>query len=239
MDYYQRLFNTVRPMVNKRSGLPNFEEVKNLLESEWSKNYMLGVNAYQQKNYQSAVSYLDKAIQENQSQSFLYYTRANIKEDSGDASGAIADYKKSLELSGNDWYTTYNQIAINFLNKKDFTDALKAFDIAIELKANLKDKGINENLLPYLQDGVVLRVDSEKMYTNRANVKLSLRDFQGCYNDCVKAIELNPEYANSYFILGLLYLTIEQTENAYKALKIAEAKGHNMATNVINRFFNA
>jgi Tfp pilus assembly protein PilF len=62
------------------------------------------------------------------------------------------------------------------------------------------------------------------MYTNRVNVKLSLHDFQGCSDDCQKAISVNPEYSNSYFILGLLFLTVEQQNNAFKAFKVAESR---------------
>jgi len=209
-----------------------------MTESEWVKNLFRGINSYKLKDYSNAIRFLDKAIQENSANQHLFQVRANIKEDSGDTIGAINDYKKALYISGRDWYAIYNQIAINYLNRKEFKNALKAFDISIELKNKLISEGFDENILPYLQNGVVNRVDFEKMYTNRANVKLSLQDFQGCADDCTKAIEINPNYSNSYFIFGLLFLTVEQMENAYKLLQMAENKGHNQAGKIIQQYFN-
>ena len=237
MDNYQRLFNETRPVKTDRITFPNSDELKKMTESEWMKNLKLAVNAYQEKNYSIALKYIDYAIQENSNHQHLYNVRANIKEDSGNTLDAINDYKKALYISGSDWYATYNQIAINYLNRKEFNKALIAFDIAIELKTKLGNDGINENVMPYILDGVVNRVDFEKMFTNRANVKLSLQDFQGCADDCQKAISANPEYSNSYFIFGLLFLTVEQHDNALKAFKFAESKGHSQAKNIINQYF--
>jgi tetratricopeptide (TPR) repeat protein len=198
---------------------------------------MRAVDAHREKNYSIAIKYINNAIQENSDHHHLYNVRANIQEDAGNALAAINDYKKALYVSGSDWYASYNQIAINYLNRKEFNRALIAFDIAIELKTKLENDGINENVMPYIVDGVVSRVDSEKMFTNRANVKLSLQDFQGCVDDCQKAVFANPEYSNSYFILGLLFMTVGQQDDALKAFKVADSKGHPQAKNIINQYF--
>jgi len=237
MDNYQLLFNETRPNSKKTMSLPSTENLDKFVHSNWVKNLHKGVNLYKQSNYVEAITYLDKSIHENPNNQFLFKVRANIKEENNDPNGAILDYKKALYISGSDWYSIYNQIAINFLNKKDFQNALNAFDISINLKNKLKEDNIDENLLPYIIDGVVNRIDYEKMYTNRANVKLSLKDYQGCADDCATAIEINPDYSNSYFIYGLLFLTVDQNENAYKILKLAESKGHKQATNLLKQYF--
>lgn len=237
MDNYQRLFTESRPQRSDKITLPNSDDLKKNIESEWIKCLYQAVRLSEQKDFLNAVRLIDKAIQENGENPNLYKVRANIKEKSGDSLGAILDYKKSLYISGSDWYAIYNQIAINFMNRKEFKSALTAFNIAIELKIKLKEERIEENVMPYLLNGVVTRIDFERMYTNRANVKMSLQDFQGCADDCELAIDANPEYSNSYFIYGLLFLTVEQNENAYKALRMAENKGHNQATIVLNQFF--
>lgn len=236
MDNYKKLFKENRPEINNTIKLPNPDEINLILNSEWLRNKILAVNAYQQRNYKDALLFIDKAIQDESNNSRLYKIRANIKEDCGDSASAISDYKKALFFGG-DWYATYNQIAINFLNLKKFPDALTAFDIAINLKIELSQEGLSEDIYPYIIDGVVERVDFEKIYTNRANVKLNLEDYQGCADDCNEAIIANPDYSNSYFIFGLLFLTINEDNNAYKLLKVAEEKGHNQATGIINEYF--
>lgn len=236
MDNYQRLFNEARPQKTDRLFLPNQVDVKKMIDSEWLQDLLNGVTFYQRKEYQTAIKYLDRAIQQKSDNHHLYEVRANIKEDSSDILGAINDYKKSLYISGSDWYATYNQIAINFLNIKDFNRALIAFDIAIELKDDLKNRGIDENTMPYFMDGVVTRVDLERIYSNRANTKLSLLDYKGCGDDCIRAIEINPEYSNSYFVFGLMFLAVEQYDNAYKVFKAAESKGHQQASLILQQF---
>ncbi len=238
MDNYQRLFNEIRPVKIKKGIInPNEVDFNNLVNSEWMKNQFKGMDAYKQKNYNNAISFIDKAIQENPQNSFLYNLRASYKEDLGDFNGAIEDFKKALYISGNDWYATYNQIAINYLNLKDFQNSLKAFDIAIELKINIQEEGNDEKVIPNNLYGVVMKIDYERMYTNRANVKLSLEDFGGCDEDCRKAIEINPDYTNSYVIFGLLCLRFDQKDGAYKAFKTAEDLGNKMVTGLINKFF--
>ncbi len=237
MDNFQRLFNEVRPQRSGGMQVVKLDDLKGMLEAEWLKNLLKAVSAYGMKDYDLAISFIDKAISENKDHQHLYKVRANIKEEVGDAEGAILDYKMSLYISGEDWYATYNQIAINYLNKKEFQRALIAFDIAIEAKRSLQSEDIDEDLLPNAHHGVVMRVAFERMYTNRANVKLSLKDFQGCADDCAVAIDINPEYSNSYFIYALLFLTVNQNENAYNAFKIAESKGHKLATAALKQYF--
>jgi tetratricopeptide (TPR) repeat protein len=137
MDYYQKLFNETRPQKTDQIIIIKSEDINNMTESEWVKNLFRGINSYKLKDYSNAIRFLDKAIQENSANQHLFQVRANIKEDSGDTIGAINDYKKALYISGRDWYAIYNQIAINYLNRKEFKNALKAFDISIELKNKL------------------------------------------------------------------------------------------------------
>jgi len=237
MDYYQRIFNETRPVTVGR-GLPANQDLKEMIDSEWLRTFFRGIKSYEQQNLNAALNYLDQAISGNNNDNpHLFMVRANIKEDMSNFNGAIADYKKALFISGSDWYATYNQIAINFLNMKNFFKALTAFDIAIELKLQLVNDKLDESILPYTQDGVVIRVDFERIYTNRANVKLSLKDFVGCEKDSKNAIVANPDYSNAYFILGLLYINLARNDQAYKYFKLAQAKGHPHATNILNQYF--
>lgn len=237
MDNYSRLFNESRPLRVETDGKINInpEEINKMVNSEWLKNKELGVKAYKEQNYTNAIHFLSKAIQENPNNSHLYSVRANIKEDSGDLNGAINDFKKALFI-GNDWYATYNQIAQNYYKIQEFRNALIAFDIAIELKKQTESEGL-ENNLSDLMDGVVIREKFEIIYTNRATIKLNLKDYQGCEKDCRKAIEVNPNYSNSYFILGVLFLTLEHMSSANEFLKIAANKGNSQAINLLNQYF--
>jgi tetratricopeptide (TPR) repeat protein len=155
----------------------------------------------------------------------LFEVRAKFKEDSGDAEGAIQDYKTSLHYR-NDAYNIYNQIALNYFRLKQFEKALLAFNIAIELKDNHEKQGLSDDLVPLFVDGAVQKVPKEVMLSNRANAKLNLGDFQGCLDDCDMAIEINPDYSNSYFVAGIMFLQVNQPNSALGALKEAERLGN-------------
>jgi tetratricopeptide (TPR) repeat protein len=236
MENYQKLFNQERPQKEKNLDFGNLSELEKNLKSEWNSELQKGLNAHNEKNYPMAITFLNKAIELKSDNPNLYKIRAKIKEDSEDTNGAISDYKKSLYISS-DIYTTYNQIGINYTKRKEFDKALIAFNIAIEQKFEIQQNGIDESLIPYIQDAIVMKVDYEKMFTNRANVKMSLQDYEGCADDCNSAIKINPEYSNSYFVFGMLFLTVEQNDNALKLLKIAESKGHKHASKLISQFF--
>jgi tetratricopeptide (TPR) repeat protein len=122
---------------------------------------------------------------------------------------------------------------LNFLKLKQFEKSLQAFDIAIELKEMLNES----DLLPSNIDGVVKKVAVERIYANRANVKLSLKDFTGCLNDCQTSIKLNPNYSTSYFILGLLFVEVNQENDAIQAFEVAEQLGHQQAGAAMKHFF--
>jgi tetratricopeptide (TPR) repeat protein len=188
-----------------------------------------GTDQYR-SDYSSPLNYFDHAL--------VLSIHANRKEKSGDHSGAINDYKESLRFDERDWYITYNQIAINYLMLEQFEKARVAFDIAIELKEELLTSGVDEIDIPYSASGVVTKVSRERMYANRAKVRLILGDYRGCLDDCNKAIELNPYFSNSYFITGLLYLHIDQLEDAYQALDQADSLGHPQALLVIQKLIS-
>jgi tetratricopeptide (TPR) repeat protein len=236
MDNFERLFNDKRKnFSDKNSSSPSLLDMQNMVNSEWMKLLIMGVNYYQDKNYPSAIIYLNKAIELEKNNQHLYYVRASIKEDSGDPNGAISDYKEGLNIAGSDWYATYNQIAINFLNSRNFEKALLAFDIAAALKEEVTNRGLDESVNPYVVDGVVVKVDFERIYTNRAIAKLNLRDFQGCLDDCNKAIKANPSYSHSYLIAGKLLAIVGQKNQSLDALRKAQELGNPSAANLMQQ----
>lgn len=168
----------------------------------------------------------------------LLSIEANKKEKFRNYAGAINDYKESLRVDPKDWYITYNQIAVNYLMLEQFEKSRVAFDIAIELKEKWHRSGIDETDIPYTASGMVTKVSGERMYSNRAKVRLILGDYQGCLDDCHRAIEMNPYFSNSYFIMGLLFMHLDELENAYQALDQADSLGHPQALLVLQQLIS-
>ncbi|MCK6612520.1 MAG: hypothetical protein L6Q78_15950 [Bacteroidia bacterium] len=236
MDYFKKLTGQERksPFKDKKN-LPNADEIKKLMNTDSWQLQNLAVGHYNAKEYQSALTHINKAIQSDRENHHLYYIRASIKEDSGDFQGAITDYIEGLDISHEDWYATYNQIAVNCLNLKQFPTALAAFDIAIELKNKITAEGVNESIMPYVADAVVIKVDFERIYTNRANAKFNLGDYQGCMDDCNSAIKANPKYSSSYLLAGILLAEVGQKDQALDVLNKALQLGNANAANIIKQ----
>ena len=229
MDNFERLFGETREKKSSSHSLESLrKEFEDLMTSGWYKLMKQGVKFSESGDYQNALDCINFAIKQKPKHYHLLQVRAKIQENSGNPSEAIQDYKESLIVSGSDSYSVYNQIAINFLYQQKFEKAIASFDIAIELKKGLISAGIIEESIwdSSTVDGVVIYVPFEKMYINRANAKMSLENYQGSFEDCMSAIEANPEYSNSFYVLGLLYFNINQEEKALESFNKAHDLGH-------------
>ncbi|MBE6346690.1 MAG: tetratricopeptide repeat protein [Lentimicrobiaceae bacterium] len=72
-----------------------------------------------------------------------------------------------------------------------------------------------------------IRLDSQnhEAYFYRGCAKYNIFQKEDAVNDYLKTIELNPEYLQAYFNLGLYYRSINDHDMACYYFKIAEDKG--------------
>jgi tetratricopeptide (TPR) repeat protein len=141
----------------------------------------------------------------------LYLLKGTYLHELNDFSEALQYYAMYLDLSCDEDYIVYHQIGVCQQELKMWGGAFNAYSIAIELKEDLiRTHGISrmpleklDTLSPHSKDGVVVNVKLERMYANRANVRLAYGDPGGCIADCNVAIELNPNYGYAYFVRGM------------------------------------
>ena len=72
--------------------------------------------------------------------------------------------------------------------------------------------------------------------TNRANVKLSLKNYQRAIDDYSNAIKYRPDLAEAYYNRALTLLFVDEPKLACKDLSIAGELGIREAYNVIKRY---
>ena len=140
----------------------------------------LGVTFHQQREYDQAIEYYDKAIELNPQHTGAYNNRGLAKVDSGDLQGAIADYGKAIELNPQ-LVEAYNNRGNAKSDSGDLRGAIADYDKAIELNPQLAEA-----------------------YYNRGAAKVALDDQQGAIADYDKAIELNPQFAAAYYNRGIV-----------------------------------
>jgi tetratricopeptide (TPR) repeat protein len=232
MDYYKILFEEEKNIVEYQSiDFYSFLEL-NDEKPNWYINLEKCLIAHDIDEYNMALPYINKAIEEMPSNSHLYDIKANTLEKLLDFDGAIIEHKNSLIISREDRHTTYDNLGMCFLNLKDYLKAKIAFDISINIKL------INNDHIKYpeILDRFIPNIKLEHSYVNRASALLGLSEYQECVNDCTKATELDPEYSNAYFILGMVYLMIEESNNASHFFRIADSLGHKKAKSILNQF---
>lgn len=79
-------------------------------------------------------------------------------------------------------------------------------------------------------------IQKEKIFSNRAIVKSTLGDSLGAIADCGKAISINSNYPNPYFIRGVEFFKSNQLDKAKSDLLKASSLGYALAAQVLQQF---
>lgn len=109
-----------------------------------------------------------------------------------------------------------DEIATNFKNQgndaykaKDYRSAVEFYTKGIDAKCGIKE------------------IDS-KLYLNRAQVNLVLKNYRRCINDCKKALENDPTLIKAYFRMAKAFLSLGKYQDLCEAaqfgLKVAHDK---------------
>ena len=140
-----------------------------------------------------------------------YYNKASAKSGLEDNYGAIADYSKAIELSPK-FSMAYNNRGWSKFKLTNYSEALIDVNKSIELDS-----------LNWVA------------YDSRQEIKFVLNDFDGCIKDCEKAISINSKVANSYFILGKVYMAKANKTKACTNCSIAGELGKKEAYELISK----
>ncbi|PPS23142.1 tetratricopeptide repeat protein [Brachyspira murdochii] len=178
----------------------------------------------------------------------LYKHRGDVKTDLNMYDDAIEDYKKALKLNPNyieakkaleeadrklkeynlnKSFDNYYIEGVNYYNKKQFEDALKTLNKAIELDPNKAKAylyrgvsqlvmGRNEEAIKDFDKAIELDPNYPKFYLYRGHSKNLLKKYEEAVKDFDKAIELDSNYAKAYMYRGVSKLGLNKYEEAIK-----------------------
>lgn len=133
-----------------------------------------GLTFQQQREYEKAIDYYDKALEFKPPLAKAYNNRGLAKFVLGDHQGAISDYSKAIKQNPR-YADAYNNRgnAKNYLG--DHQDAISDYDKAIKYNPQ-----------------------SAEAYNNRGVAKRALGNYQGAIADHSKALKQNPRFAEAY-----------------------------------------
>ena len=169
---------------------------------------------YNVKNYQGALSDLNKSIELNPNSFMSFYNRANIKHKLKDFKGSINDCNKAIEIIPN-FVLAYNIRGLSKIKIKDYNGAISDFTKAIEIDINCA-----------------------YAYNGRGLVKASLKDIDGAINDFDKAIEIDPKNELFYVSRGGIKYFSDLKKEGCEDFQKAKELGFSDSQILINKFCN-
>jgi len=159
--------------------------------------YYLGNVAREQKKYEQAVGYFQKALQVDPEFFEAHYNLGKIYAILGQSREALGQFKKARELNPQD-PDTYINIGVELSNLGQRDEALKMYEKALELDP-----------------------DSYLVYSNIGVEYTALGDYEKAELYHKKALALNSFYGDGWYNLACTYARTNELEKSLTALNRA------------------
>lgn len=169
-----------------------YEKIIQLVPQHADALHLLGVVAYQRRQYQISVDLIGKAIVLAPTLADAFYNRGNALTELDRLEDAIRDYEKAIALKPN--------YASAFYNRGNALAKLKRYNDAIE----------------DYNKAVALRPNHALTLNNRGIALAELRRLDDAVNDYDKAIALEPNYAGAFNNRGSTLTELKRLENAVR-----------------------
>ena len=194
-------------------------------------NYLLGAVAIQQKEWQTAIGLLGKAINVNPGNPAFYYNRGLAHYGMQNLEAAIQDYGLAIAKKP-DYIEAYLNRGVAEQEMLLFEAAIESYDKAIALNPRNISAYSNrsvalckllrfEESIASCEIAIALSPGFAEAHFNRGNALQELKRFDAAVLSYQTAIDLNPRYAKAHLNLGVCRLKLKQYEAALLSLQSA------------------
>jgi len=166
------------------------------LSSKVKKEYVEGINYYNEGKFETAIGHFTNAIDLSPKIPSLYLVLGNSYLAYDRYDDAIATYDRGLAVA-------------------EQSEMIYAKLIANRGHAN-EDLGRHQNAMDDLSLAIRLIPNHSGTYISRGVVKYRMKDFQGAIDDYTAAIERDPDSANAYYNRGLAKANLKDCQGAIK-----------------------
>ncbi len=212
--------------------------------------HLLGIIYYQLKEYDSAISSIEKALQLKPNDADAYFNLGNAFVDTSQLDNAITCYQKALQINPN-IFEVYNNLANVFMEKGQIDNAIISYQKAIEFNPNIVDSYDNlgtalikkkqfDEAISCYQKALQVNPNSADIYNSLGVVFHKKRQYDQAIIYYKKALQLNSKFALAYCNIAKALYQIGQIEEAviyYKKTLILEPNlsdaHHNMALSLL------
>lgn len=180
-----------------------YEEILTIQPKQADSLHMLGVIAFQKKEYRKAVDLFGKAIEIYPRHSAFYNNRGNALYELRQLDAALASFDQAIALKP-DFADAYANQGMVLYDQGEFKTALASFDKALDLKYDIaKAYYYKGNILHHLnQSGdalscfdqaIALKPDYAEAYANRGLVLKDRKELDAALTSFDSAIRLQPD----------------------------------------------
>jgi len=178
-------------------------------------------------NYELAETDLNKSIELRVNNPKAFYLRGILNDKIGNYRESYNDYSRSIELDSTDTKTYLNRAIIAGRDFNDFKQAILDLNRAIEInpeyhKAWINRGVIQEQLINYrkaqsdYESALKLAPNQPVYHKYLGSVMLLQQDHDNAITSFTSAIQLNPDYAEAYYLRSIAYSKLMNVENALK-----------------------
>jgi len=233
MNTFKKAFGRERSVIPKNT--------KTLAEADIIKDvnniiyYRTAIDEYYKNELFNALSYVNKAIELDNSNWLFNAFKANVLEETKQYSSAIDEYIKAIEINGNDIYVyaLYHQIGWCYLNINNDHKAIEFYTYAIDLELKHPNHEYNKDL-EGMDNGVVVGKEMKQMYVNRGNSYKNISNLESAQQDCLEAVKCDDNYSNPYLLLYQIYIKAGLEEKAIGFLQTSARLGNQNAVRMLN-----
>ncbi len=169
------------------------------------------------KDYSGAIADFDKAININPEFADAYYCRGLVKNYFRNQKYELESPVKTIEVDHRFVTGSYDEVQAIKYHAKDFIGIISDFDMAIQINPKHSkaycSRGVVKMYSQDLCEEIILilknkPIDPEQREAfqqgKNMGVDRILGKYSGAFADFDKAIEINPRFANAYFLRGIL-----------------------------------
>ncbi len=229
---YEKLGKIEQARNNLQQAVLYFEKALNINSKNASGWNDLGNLYYDLVDYNNAIRCYKKAIEADENFYWSYYniglamTRMYTVENEKELKEAKEWFEKALKIKG-DYYPSFNEIGLYYLDYKDFKKAEENFLKCINLNPNYKypyynlatiykEKEDYDKAKEYLLKALKCDPSYISALNNLGILYYDKGDYQSALYYYTRAIEIDNKYKYSLYNIGLTFYQMEKYKKAYE-----------------------
>ncbi len=223
-DYYLTMVDVYFVMNNTRLTKETLLSMERKFPENAKASLKLAELYFLVKQYQDAITYINKALRIDENQAEAYHLKGNVYLETRDTNKAISSFQTAIEQDNKYVDAYYDLGMLNAARKNPvafdyYAAALKinpAHEQTLYAKAKLLQdlEKYDEAISEY--NAVLLKFSScEQCYYNLGAIYLNVKkEYEKAVESFSNAINLNPNYLEAYFARGYTYTRLNKINSA-------------------------